>query len=85
VEPGTNVPGIARRGLSPLALKSGPSFEEIAKKYKLSDEQKRTYAQRKMTGEAYFRGLKAEEQIKILGPGLRTRALDKLEKWYNTV
>jgi len=62
------VPGIARRGLSPLALKSGPSFEEIAKKYKLSDEQKRTYAQRKMTGEAYFRGLSAEEQRKILGP-----------------
>jgi len=69
VEPGTNVPGIARRGLSPLALKSGPSFEEIAKKYKLSDEQKRTYAQRKMTGEAYFRGLSAEEQIKVFGPG----------------
>ena len=50
------------------AEKVGPSFEEIAKKYKLSDEQKRMYAQRKMTGEAYFRGLKAEEQRKILGP-----------------
>jgi SPP1 gp7 family putative phage head morphogenesis protein len=48
--------------------KAGPSFEEIAKKYKLSAEQKRTYAQRKMTGEAYFRGLSAEEQRKILGP-----------------
>lgn len=48
--------------------KAGPSFEEIAKKYKLSDEQKRMYAQRKMTGEAYFRGLSAEEQRKILGP-----------------
>ena len=50
------------------AEKVGPSFEEIAKKYKLSDEQKRMYAQRKMTGEAYFRGLSAEEQRKILGP-----------------
>ena len=50
------------------AEKVGPSFEEIAKKYKLSDEQKRMYAQWKMTGEAYFRGLSAEEQRKILGP-----------------
>ena len=50
------------------AEKVGPSFEEIAKKYKLSDEQKRMYAQRKMTGEAYFRSLSAEEQRAILGP-----------------
>lgn len=48
--------------------KAGPSFEEIAKKYKLSAEQKRTYAQRKMTGEAYFRSLSAEEQRRVLGP-----------------
>lgn len=49
--------------------KAGPSFEEIAKKYKLTPEQRRTYANRKGSGEAYFRGLSAEEQIKILGPG----------------
>ena len=48
--------------------KAGPSFEEIAKKYNISAERQKTYAQRKMTGEAYFRGLKAEEQRKILGP-----------------
>ena len=49
--------------------KAGPSFEEIAKKYNISAERQKTYAQRKMTGEAYFRGLSAEEQIKVFGPG----------------
>ena len=48
--------------------KAGPSFEEIAKKYNISAERQKMYAQRKMTGEAYFRGLSAEEQRKILGP-----------------
>jgi len=47
----------------------GPSFEEIAKKYNISPERQRTYLQRKMTGEAYFRSLSAEEQIKVFGPG----------------
>ncbi|HQL28198.1 MAG TPA: hypothetical protein PLA26_06700 [Anaerolineaceae bacterium] len=48
--------------------KSGPSFEEIAKKYNISPERQRTYLQRKMTGEAYFRSLSAEEQRRVLGP-----------------
>ena len=48
--------------------KAGPSFEEIAKKYNISPERQRTYLQRKMTGEAYFRSLSAEEQRRVLGP-----------------
>ena len=50
------------------AEKVGPSFEEIAKKYNISPERQRTYLQRKMTGEAYFLSLSAEEQRRVLGP-----------------
>ena len=48
--------------------KAGPSFEEIAKKYKMSQEQIARYQQRNMTGEAYFRTLSAEDQRRIIGP-----------------
>ncbi|MEL7645414.1 MAG: phage minor head protein [Anaerolineaceae bacterium] len=47
--------------------KAGPTLEEIAKKYNLIPEQKRSYARQNITGEAYFRSLSAEEQCKVLG------------------
>jgi len=50
------------------AEKVGPSFAEVAKKYGITPEQQRTYANRKLSGEAYFRSLSAEEQRAILGP-----------------
>jgi SPP1 gp7 family putative phage head morphogenesis protein len=48
--------------------KAGPSFADVAKKYGITPEQQRTYANRKLSGEAYFRSLSAEEQRAILGP-----------------
>jgi SPP1 gp7 family putative phage head morphogenesis protein len=48
--------------------KAGPSFADVAKKYGITPEQLRTYANRKLSGEAYFRSLSAEEQRVILGP-----------------
>ena len=48
--------------------KAGPSFADVAKKYGITPEQLRTYANRKLSGEAYFRSLSAEEQRAILGP-----------------
>ena len=50
------------------AEKAGPSFAEVADKYGVTPEQRRAYANRKGSGEAYFRGLKADEQRAILGP-----------------
>jgi len=48
--------------------KAGPSFEEIAKKYKMSQEQIARYQSRNITGEAFFRTLSAEDQRRIIGP-----------------
>ena len=48
--------------------KAGASFEEVAKKYKLTPEQIARYQVRNMTGEAYFKTLGMEEQRKVLGP-----------------
>ena len=48
--------------------KAGPSFEEIAKKYKMTPEQIARYQTRNMIGEAYFETLSMEEQRKVLGP-----------------
>jgi len=57
------------RALRAGALReSGPSFEEIAKKYKMSPDQIARYRASNMTGEAYFRTLSAEDQRKLLGP-----------------
>ncbi len=48
--------------------KSGPTFEEIAKKYNMSPEQVARYQNRQMTGESYFNKLTELEQKKLLGP-----------------
>lgn len=48
---------------------AGPSFEEVAKKYNMSPEQIARYKARTGTGEDYFKSLKPEEQIRIMGKG----------------
>lgn len=46
----------------------GPSFDELAKKYNMSEKQIARYQTNKMTGEQFFKTLSAEEQRNILGP-----------------
>jgi len=46
----------------------GPSFDELAKKYNMSEKQISRYQTNKMTGEQFFKTLSAEEQRNILGP-----------------
>lgn len=48
--------------------KSGPTFEEIAKKYNMSPEQVARYQNRQLSGESYFKTLTEEQQRNLLGP-----------------
>lgn len=48
--------------------KAGPTFEEVAKKYKMSPTQITRYKTNNMGGEAYFKTLSMEEQRRLLGP-----------------
>jgi len=49
------------------AEKAGPSFAEVADKYGVTPEQRRAYANRKGSGEAYFKNLDPVEQQSVLG------------------
>ena len=46
---------------------AGPSFAEVAEKYKMSPEQVARHENRQLTGEAYFKTLSDTEQSKLLG------------------
>jgi SPP1 gp7 family putative phage head morphogenesis protein len=48
--------------------KSGPTFEELAKKYNMSPAQIARYQNSKITGESYFNQLNESEQRRLLGP-----------------
>lgn len=59
----------ARYGIDLSAAdKAGPTFEELAKKYNMSDKQIKSITMRTMSGEDAFKTLSNTEQRSILGP-----------------